>query len=70
MVIQNLVYPGVKKSGTGLVNTDGVENDKLQIKRAGYNDTGTYVCSAANVLGEVKKVVNLFVEGKMFAVEK
>ena len=54
-----------KISGTGLVNTDGRDN-KLQIKSAGYNDTGSYVCSAANVLGEVKKVVKLFVEGKMF----
>ena len=54
-----------KISRTGLVNTDGRDN-KLQIKSAGYNDTGSYVCSAANVLGEVKKVVKLFVEGKMF----
>ena len=51
--------------GAGPVNTDGKDN-KLQIKSAGYNDTGSYVCSAANVLGEVKKVVKLFVEGKMF----
>ena len=54
-----------KISGTGLVNTDSQDN-KLQIKSAGYNDTGSYVCSAANVLGEVKKVVKLFVEGEMF----
>ena len=54
-----------KISRTGLVNTDGRDN-KLQIKSAGYSDTGSYVCSAANVLGEVKKVVKLFVEGKMF----
>ena len=54
-----------KISGTGLVITDGQDN-KLQIKSAGHNDTGSYVCSAANVLGEVKKVVKLFVEGKMF----
>ena len=53
-----------KISGIGLVNTDG-QGNKLQIKSAGYNDTGTYVCSAANVLGVVKKVVKLFVEGKM-----
>ena len=54
-----------KISGTGQLNTDGQDN-KLQIKSAGYNDTGSYVCSAANVFGEVKKVVKLFVEGKMF----
>ena len=43
------------------MNTDGRDN-KLQIKSAGYSDTGSYVCSAANALGEVKKVVKLFVE--------
>ena len=47
------------------MNTDGQDN-KLQIKSAGYNDTGSYICTAANVLGEVKKMVKLFVEGKMF----
>ena len=52
-------------TGRGLVNTDSQDN-KLQIKRAGYNDSGSYICTAANVLGEVKKVVKLFVEGKMF----
>ena len=54
-----------KIGGTVLVNTDGQDN-KLQIKSAGYNDTGSYVCSVAYVLGEVKKMVKLFVEGKMF----
>ena len=53
-----------KISGTGLVNTDGQDN-KLQIKSADYNDTGSYVCTATNVLGQVKKVVKLFVEGKV-----
>ncbi|XP_020623000.1 neural cell adhesion molecule 2-like isoform X2 [Orbicella faveolata] len=50
-----------KLSGTGLVNTDG-QGNKLQMKSAGYNDSGSYACTAANVLGEVKKVVKLFVE--------
>jgi len=54
-----------KLSGTGLVNTDG-QGNKLQMKSAGYNDSGSYASTAANVLGEVKKVVKLFVEGKMF----
>ena len=58
-----------KISGTGLVNTGGQDN-KLQIKSAGYNDSGSYVCTAANVLGELKKVVKLFVEGKMFGRKK
>jgi len=52
-----------KTSGTGLVNTDGKDN-KLQINSAGYNDSGSYVCTAANILGQAKKVVKLFVEGK------
>ena len=54
-----------KISGTRLVNTGGQDN-KLQIKTVGYNDRGSYVCSAANVLGEIKKVVKLFVEGRIF----
>ena len=52
-----------KISGTVLVNTDGQDN-KLQIKSAGYNDTGNYVCTATNFFGQAKKVVTLFVEGK------
>jgi len=50
-----------KISGSGLVNTDGQSN-KLQIKSAGYNDSGSYVCTATNLLGHGKKVVKLFVE--------
>ena len=46
------------------MNTDGQDN-KLQIRNADYNDSGSYVCTATNVLGEVKKVVKLFVEGKI-----
>jgi len=50
-----------KTSGTVLVTTDG-QNDRLQIKSAGYNDSGSYVCTATNVLGQAKKVAKLFVE--------
>ena len=53
-----------KTSNTGLVNMDGHDN-KLQIRNTGYNDSGSYVCSATNVLGKSQKVVKLFVEGKM-----
>ena len=51
-----------KTSGTGLVNTD-VQGNKLQIKNAGFNDSGNYVCTATNVFGQAKKVVKLFVQG-------
>ncbi|XP_020623010.1 opioid-binding protein/cell adhesion molecule homolog isoform X2 [Orbicella faveolata] len=50
-----------KTSGTGLVNTEG-QGNKVQIKSANYNDSGSYVCTATNVLGQAKKVVKLFVE--------
>ena len=53
-----------KISGTGLVNTEGQDN-KLQIRNANYNDSGSYVCTATNVLEQVKKAVKLFVEGKV-----
>jgi len=51
-----------KTTGTGLVNTD-VQGNKLQIKGAGYNDSGSYVCTATNILGQAKKVVKLSVQG-------
>ena len=53
-----------KITASGLVNTNGQDN-KLQIKSAGYNDSGSYVCTATNVLGHGKKVVKLLVEGKL-----
>ena len=46
------------------MNTDGQDN-KLQIRNADYNDSGSYVCTATNVLGQVKKAVKLSVEGKI-----
>ena len=58
-----------KKGGAGLVNTDGQDN-KLQIRSAGYNDSGSYVCTAKNILDESKKEVKLFVEGELLEKEK
>ena len=52
-----------KTSGTGQGNKDG-QGNKLQIRSAGYNDSGIYVCTATSVLGQAKKFVKLFVEGK------
>ena len=40
------------------------QGNKLQIKSADYNDSGNYVCTATNVLGQARKVVKLLVEGK------
>jgi len=54
-----------KISGTELVNKD-VQGNKLQIKSTGYNDSGSYVCTATNILGQAKKVVKLFVQGNQF----
>ena len=54
-----------KANGTGQVNKD-VQGNKLQIKGAGYNDSGSYVCTATNILGQAKKVVKLFVQGNQF----
>ena len=49
-----------KTSGTG----QGAQSSELQIKSAGYNDSGSYVCTATNFFGQAKKVVTLFVEGE------
>jgi len=47
------------------VNKD-VQGNKLQIKGVGYNDSGSYACTATNILGQAKKVVKLFVQGSQF----
>ena len=51
------------------MNTDGQDNE-LQIRSAGYNDSGSYVCTATNILGKSKKEVKLFVEGELLEKEK
>ena len=52
-----------KTSGTGQGKKDS-QGNKLQITSVGYNDAGSYVCTATNVFGQAKKFVKLFVEGK------
>ena len=44
------------------MNKDGGHNN-LEIKDTAYSDSGKYVCTATNVLGQVQKQVSLFVEG-------
>ena len=51
-----------KVNGSKMLN--GRQN-KLTVRNAVYGDSGKYVCSATNVLGENKKVVELFVQGEM-----
>ena len=53
-----------KISGAGQVNTGGRDN-KLQIRNTSYSDSGSYVCTAENVLGKTQKVVKLTVEGNV-----
>lgn len=52
-------------SGTKLISTDSKDN-KLEITNATYNDSGKYVCTAINILGQVWKEVKLLVEGTFF----
>ena len=51
-------------TGAGQVNTGGRDN-KLQIRNTSYSDSGSYVCTAENVLGKTQKVVKLTVEGNV-----
>ena len=41
---------------------DGGHNN-LEIKDTTYSDSGKYVCTATNVLGQAQEQVALFVEG-------
>lgn len=36
---------------------------RLEIPSSSYNDTGKYICTAINVLGQDQKMTRLFVEG-------
>ena len=53
-----------KVNGTKLISTDDKDN-KLEIINATYNDSGKYICTATNILGQVEKEVQLLVEGKL-----
>ncbi|XP_022810220.1 hemicentin-2-like, partial [Stylophora pistillata] len=48
-------------NGSRLANS-GVRNNLLQITKTTFNDSGNYVCTARNILGQVRKAVKLFVE--------
>ena len=45
--------------GESVPTTDG----KLEILNSSYNDTGTYACTAINIIGQDQKMTNLYVEG-------
>jgi len=53
-----------KLNGSGTEKSKGQQN-KLDIKRNTYSDSGKYVCAAANVLGQDRQVVQLLVEGEI-----
>ena len=42
------------------------KDNKLEIVNATYNDSGKYVCTATNMLGQVEKEAKLLVEGWLF----
>ncbi|XP_022801199.1 uncharacterized protein LOC111338912 isoform X2 [Stylophora pistillata] len=48
-------------NGARLANSDS-SNYLLHISKATFNDSGNYVCTAKNILGQVEKAVRLFVE--------
>ena len=56
--------PTVTWSRTGDTEPISSPHNKLEIRKATYNDSGAYVCTAKSILGEVQRQVKLFVEGK------
>ena len=46
--------------GETILSTD---DGKLEIPSSSYNDTGNYICTAVNALGQDQKTTKLFVEG-------
>ena len=61
--------PTVTWSKTGDKEPIASRHNKLEIRKATYNDSGNYVCTAKSILGEVQKQVKLFVEGKYILVK-
>ncbi|XP_022805504.1 collectin-12-like [Stylophora pistillata] len=51
-----------KINGAELVTTDGPDT-ALHVRTAGYNDSGSYMCTATSVLGKAQKMAKLYVEG-------
>ena len=51
-----------KINGTKSISIDKKDN-KLEITNASHNDSGKYVCTATNILGQVEKEAKLLVEG-------
>ena len=62
--------PTVTWSRTGDTEPIASRHNKLEIRKATYNDSGNYVCTAKSILGEVQKQVKLFVEGKHMMVNR
>jgi len=42
------------------------KDNKLEIINATYNDSGKYLCTATNILGQVEKEAKLLVEGLLY----
>ena len=51
-----------KINGTEPIKTDYLGNT-LEIKNVGFDDAGSYVCTATSILGQAEEVVKLYVEG-------
>ena len=61
-----IVWSKVEKQVT--ISQSAVSGGKLLLKTVAGSDSGTYNCSAANILGQAQALVQLVVNGKLYCV--
>ena len=64
LTVNVIVWSKADKQST--IIQSAVSRGKLLLKNVAGSDSGTYNCSAANILGKAQALVQLVVNGKLF----